>query len=548
MKKYILLLTISFFAASCSLDEQMDGFATRATAYDTKDQAQAMVNKCYTYFNNFITTNFGLMVEACSDLWYCDTGTVDAYLNISPTNPGQGTSIWNNCYAGIMCCNEAIECIMASDKIADEDKYPLQAEARALRALYYYYLTNTFDGVPFYLYMVADRQTQDKISKLGRTPADDIRKELYEDLRVNAAPYFTEENGLKARPSEIKGNRAGYALSLMLMAKFAMWVAENDIEYWDKAIYALGLLEDLYGELSGYPLEETSWNTKNVPESIFELQHSWSTTGVQYSSSYGRLLLPPYKDGKFDGVSMPELGENLANWAELRATKHFITPADKNTQTAVFANPPLMTSAVDGKLHIDRPSIADGQVRGENMDRRLEYVVGFGKLSTGATFKNVSDGKYCYAGPKFWCMDMVSSYDSNNYKLFRYADAVLMMAECHARKYPNDFRTATDYLNKTRTRAGLEPIDRDTYQTEEEFMAEIYDERARELGGELHRKYDLVRWGVWFEWLDPNGSYKYNTFGKLQQNIRPCHEYYPIPDTECALSNYVLINDAYKEN
>ena len=538
MKKYILLLTISFFAASCSLDEQMDGFATRATAYDTKDQAQAMVNKCYTYFNNFITTNFGLMVEACSDLWYCDTGTVDAYLNISPTNPGQGTSIWNNCYAGIMCCNEAIECIMASDKIADEDKYPLQAEARALRALYYYYLTNTFDGVPFYLYMVADRQTQDKIQKLGRTPADDIRKELYEDLRVNAAPYFTEENGLKARPSEIKGNRAGYALSLMLMAKFAMWVAENDIEYWDKAIYALGLLEDLYGELSGYPLEETSWNTKNVPESIFELQHSWSTTGVQYSSSYGRLLLPPYKDGKFDGVSMPELGENLANWAELRATKHFITPADKKTQTAVFANPPLMTSAVDGKLHIDRPSIADGQVRGENMDRRLEYVVGFGKLSTGATFKNVSDGKYCYAGPKFWCMDMVSSYDSNNYKLFRYADAVLMMAECHA-ELQNDPAICMKYLNMVRRRAGVD--DYDNFTGYEDFLVFLRAERARELGGEFMRKFDLVRWGIWYE-----QTYQYTHRDVLRERMLRCHRYYPIPDKQCALSGYILNNPEYE--
>ena len=315
MKKYILFLTISILSVSCSLEEDMQGLATRQTAYDTKDQAQAVVNKCYTYLNNFITTNFGLMVEACTDLWYCDTGTVDAYLNINPNNPGQGTTIWNNCYAGIMCCNEAIECILASDKIADEDKYPLQAEARALRALYYYYLTNTFGSVPFYLYMVADRQTQDKIQLLPRTDANEIRKTLYEDLRVNLE-FFKEENGLKARPSEIKGNRAGYALSLMLMAKFAMWVADKqtftekdsrrpNIEYWDKAIFALERLEDLYGDLKNYPLEETSWNTKNVPESIFELQHAWSTTGVQYSSSYGRLLLPPYTNGKFDGVSRP---------------------------------------------------------------------------------------------------------------------------------------------------------------------------------------------------------------------------------------------------
>ena len=553
MKKYILFLIISILSVSCSLDEKMEGLATRQTAYDTKDQAQAVVNKCYTYLNNFITTNFGLMVEACTDLWYCDTGTVDAYLNINPNNPGQGSTIWNNCYAGIMCCNEAIECILASEKLSDEDKYPLQAEARALRALYYYYLTNTFSGVPFYLCMVADRETQDKIQLLPRTDANEIRMTLYDDLRVNAVPYFTEENGLKARPSEIKGNRAGYALSLMLMAKFAMWVADKetftetssqkpDIEYWDKAIFALEQLETLYESLQDYPLEQTSWNTKNVQESIFELQHAWSTTGVQYSSSYGRLLLPPYTNGKFDGVSMPEIGENLANWASMRTTDYFVKIKDGKTATSVFSNPPLMTSPIDNKLHIDRQAIADGEVRGEAFDRRLEYVIGFGKLSTGATFKNVSEGKDAYAGPKFWCNDMVSSYDSNNYKLFRYADAILMLAECHARSMSPDLAAAVGYMNMTRKRAGLEPVSEADYSDADAFMTELRAERARELAGELHRKYDLVRWDMWYSAVT-----SYSDFSKLKNNIRECHEYYPIPDTECSLSNYVLTNFAYNE-
>lgn len=542
MKRILLFIAISLLSISCSLDEHIEGFADRATAYDTRDQAEAVVNKCYTYLNNFITTNFGLMNEACTDLWYCDTGTVDAYLNISPSNPGHGTSVWNNCYAGVMCCNEAIACIEASEKISQKDKQSLLVEAKALRALYYYYLTNTFDGVPFYTYMVADRETQDKIQKLPRTDADEIRKALYEDLKFSVENYCTAESGLIVRPSENRGNRTGYALSLMLMAKFAMWVAQHgDSDYWNNALYALEKLEDLYGkDLNKYPLEETSWNIKNTPESIFELQHAWSTTGVQYSSSYGRLLLPPYKNGKFDGVSMPELGENLANWAELRATKHFIVPSDKATETSIFSNPPLSKSPIDGLLHIDKQIIEEI----ESFDHRMEYVIGLGKISTGATFSNVASGKYCYAGPKFWCMDMVSSYDSNNYKLFRYADAVLMMAECYARKFPNDFAKATEYLNKTRERAGLDKLA--DFTSEDTFMAELYDERARELAGELHRKYDLVRWGVWYEWLAPDGAYKYNTYSKLQQNIRPCHEYYPIPDTECSLSDYILTNDAYK--
>ena len=525
----------------------MQGTPTRMTAYDSKDQAQAMVNKCYTYLNNFISANFGLMTEACTDLWYCNTSTADAQLNISPANPGHGSAVWRHCYGGVMCCNEVIDCLELSTKIAEQDKKELQAEARALRALYYYYLTNVFNGVPYYDYMVADFATQDKIQALPRRDANEIRKELYDDLLDNALPYFTEENGLKAKPSDIKGNRAGYALSLMMMAKFAMWIAEENVSYWGDALYALEELESLYGNLEKYPLEETSWNTKNVPESIFELQHAWSATGVQYTSSYATLLVPPSSNGLFDGVALNNMGEGVANWATFYTTKHFITVEDVETPSSIFSNPPVVRSSLDKKLHIDRDAILDGVLRGKPFDRRLEYIVGFGNLQTGETFSKVMSGSCCYPGPKYWCSGMVSSKDANNYKLFRYADALLMMAECHARNIPNNLPLATRYLNQTRMRAGLEPFADNHFTTRDEFMAELYDERARELAGELHRKFDMVRWGIWWEWMDPDGDYKYNSeYAALSSNIRPFHEYYPIPDTECALSNYVLTNEAYK--
>ena len=70
----------------------------------------------------------------------------------------------------------------------------------------------------------------------------------------------------------------------------------------------------------------------------------------------------------------------------------------------------------------------------------------------------------------------------------------------------------------------------------------IQSERARELGGEFHRKFDLVRWGIWYDiTLAKNES------SKLKANIRPCHRFYPIPETECALSGGVLTNDEYYE-
>lgn len=546
-KKIFILLIASGAAAACSLDETMEGFATRGNSYGTYSQAQAVVNNCYRY-TSFMTTNFGLMTEACTDLWFCSTSTVDASLKISPAQPGVGSSVWNNCYTAVASCNEAIECIGRS-ALPDKEKAQLQAEARALRALYYYYLTNTFDAVPFYLEMVEDRQTQDRIQKLPRTAANDIRRTLYEDLRTNALPVFTKESGLRARPSEIEGNRAGYALSLMLMAKFAMWYGN-----WNEALEPLLELEALYGTLdeANYPLEDTKWSVKNTAESIFEVQHAWSATGVQYSSSYGRLTMPAYDgDSCFNGVYMPELGTNLATWAALRANYHYA--AFRAAQQSEGAVPRLSTDSqysdtIFGELPMSLTQdylSSDGRYctvidkdKFGKCDRRSFFAIGLGKNSTAETFSNVRRGLNAYAGPKLWCYGMVSSYDSNNYKILRYADAVLMTAECYAMK--GDLTRAVKYLNHTRVRAGLEPIA--SISGQPEFMQELRNERARELGGEFHRKYDLVRWGIWYD-----ETYKYNGNSALKSNMRPCHRYYPIPDTECALSGYILTNDAYNE-
>lgn len=537
-------------AASCSLEEKREGFADRASSYNTSEQARAVVNSCYNYIN-FQSTNYGLMVEACSDIWYSSSSNVNACCNITPTNPGHASSVWRNCYTGIMCCNEAVECICDS-KLADEDKLPLQAEARVMRALYYYYLTNVFDGVPFYLYMVKDLNTIKQITALPRTPASEIRETLYDDLRDNAIPYFTEENGLKARTSEVAENRAGYALGLMLMAKFAMWNKD-----WDGAIAALNKLEALYGELTEarYPLEETQWSIKNTNESIFEIQHAWSTTGVQYTSSYARYMLPNYDgDGVFDGVYMPEMGTNLSTQGYLSSTPHFAAfrTAQGNVKQetssevynkSIFRPLPLTYDEYDASLKryttkIDLNGIAKNYVRGEKLDRRTLYVLGFGRLSTGETFTRVKNYGLTYPGCKFWCPGMVSSYDSNNYKIFRYADAVLMMAECWCMK--GNYTQAHKYINYTRARAGIDPLN--GYNNEEAFMEQLRNERARELAGELHRKYDLVRWGIWYE-----ETLAYTQSSHLKKYIKPYHQYFPIPDTQCALSGYVLTNPEYAE-
>jgi hypothetical protein len=132
---------------------------------------------------------------------------------------------------------------------------------------------------------------------------------------------------------------------------------------------------------------------------------------------------------------------------------------------------------------------------------------------------------------------MNKTYDSNNYPVFRYGDAVLMLAEVYnEQERMND---ALLCLNEVKLRAGLDPMESAT--SKEALLEEIQRERGRELLGEFQRKFDLVRWGVWY-----NQTYNNTDFATVRANILHCHEYYPIPDEEVALSDNQLDNDAYK--
>ena len=574
MKKILNVMTFATIVtllAACSLKEEPTSFPNKYTIYKTVPQCQAVLNRCYAHLNNIYVADFMFATEACTDLWSSDASSGDAKLDVSPSKPQIGATVWERGYKGIMDCNEAITCIERSP-LDDAKKAPLAAEGRVIRAMSYYILTSMFGGVPYYTCMVDSYHVQDSIRFLERTPADTVRARLYRDLRDNAIPYFTEENGLKVRGGDAPDNRSGYAHGLMLMAKFAMWNAcsqEKDApkdptyseEWFRNALEPLNALEDLYDEFSEekYPLEKTQWKYKNIAESIFEIQHDYSIGGVQYPGNVAPCMTPKYDVQKSDlsgpkpkitydgGVS---LGTNYgANRDQTLKTSNYYAlfrpSAGKEDVTAeskksLFAPLPLtfdLDEKTDGRYmtKIDTEALKEWKTAsGQKIDRRVVYVLGFGNLETGDTFDNVRKWGVGWAGPKFWCPEMELKYDSNNYRVFRYADAILMKAEVLA-ELGNP--TCVDYINMVRARAGVDDY---VFESCEKAIEFIRDERARELGGEFMRKFDLVRWGIWHE------AVKTHSKRTEVRNALPCHRYYPIPDTQCALSGYKLNNPEYE--
>lgn len=575
MKK-ILFVALTVLFSACSLKEHPSSFVNAETYYENKTQCIAALNGCYLSLSNIYTANYMLATEACTDLWYSNSTTVDACLDVTPAKPQFGAKMWTFGYQGVMRANECVDCIAAS-ALKDEEKYPLVAEARVLRALFYYHLTCFFNGVPFYMEKVGTDDDLMRIRQLPRTDAAEIRSILYDDLKNNAIPYFTKENGMLLRTSDIDGQRAGYALGLMLMAKFAMWN-----EDWDAAMWPINKLCDLYGEFSEerYPLERTMWRYKNKAESILEIQHSWSKTGVQFAGNVANIMTPTNKLSDsgdyrlYDGIVLPYVGNEATSWNSLRCNNGYgifrpastTNPASTPSETtatsyhnSIFEPMPLTFGPYSEKYgrfttQIDFDSIEAGEIldkegydsrrKGKKIDRRVLYTIGIGNLDSlglhpkvnDKTFNLTANNGVGWPGPKFWCNNLILSNDSNNYTVFRYADVILMAAECYI--HMKDADNAIRYINMVRARAGVEPLTE--FSGFDSLEAFLRCERARELGGEFQRKYDLVRWGVWYE-----QTYNSTQNATLKNHMKPCHRFYPIPQTQCALSGGVLKNEEY---
>ena len=177
-------------------------------------------------------------------------------------------------------------------------------------------------------------------------------------------------------------------------------------------------------------------------------------------------------------------------------------------------------------MKIDREALAAGEIRGQKIDRRVQYFLGLGDLEAGETFKITHNYGVPWPGPKFWCPDIEQNYDSNNYRIFLYADAILMMAECYCNL--ENAEETMRYLNMVRQRAGVDPVT--NFTGFEDLTLAVRCERARELGGEFQRKFDLVRWGIAKEVLQAAGK-----------NYQDKNALLPLPQTEIDKSNGVLV-------
>ena len=557
------------------LNEKNESYTTMDNYFQDVTQIKTGINGCYNPLRSFWSRrDFWEMTDVATDLLYMSGSTVyNANCDISPARPGVATPVWRYAYEGVKNTNDmtyAIDQAVANQYITKSEAAPLYAETAVLRSLYYYVLTCTFGDVPYYNERVTE-ENRERIATLPRMDAGVTRDCCIEELHE----WIVEKQALPmVRTYEGTEYRVGAAVGLMLAAKMCLWN-----ERWDDAIMFIEKLENIYGnyadspEMFGvdYPLTDVPFAKRYTRESIFEMGNVVEDYGMQTSSMIASSCLPgktsksvvesdssaseddyeddyTEEDGEdlednsgwdcYAGICVPELGLYARPAASVRPNAYLYSRllpyGSEDLRTGEYSNGATKPRGGSGTL-------AWRWIGYKATDEARETAsVQF--FWTSASSKTaLKDSGKPWMGNKFWSYNMHYTKDPNNYKIFRFADALLMKSEAYLQK--KDYENACRYLNITRTRAGLAGLTFASVLYEPEaLMEEIRMERAKELVGEYQRKFDLVRWGIWYE-----RTVMYNEGQYIQGFIRPCHRYWPIPSDQVAYSGDVLDNKEYSE-
>lgn len=351
---------------------------------------------------------------------------------------------WN--YAGVSRANYILE---HKDNIDFEGKDQILAEAKFLRAYYYFELVKFFGGMPL---IIDKRLGVDEALEVPRASKEEVYAQIESDLN----DALTVLNfGALAKGRADRGAALGLLGKVYLYQNKFAEAATTFEELISSGLYAL---EADYSSLF------TASNEGN-PETVFDVEYSGLEGG-----SYGCLVCLEGNAGPgFQGIRQyngPVYGDGNSYNLPTQELYNAFSPIDPRRDATVLdidafiaqqPNPGDITYAIGGGGHT-------GYYNNKYIKRQGEIGLPDNDLTSPV-----------------------------NYRVIRYADVLLMAAEAHFQN--GNTSTAANYVNQVRVRAGVPGIPVNSIEV-------IWNERRLELSCEGHRFFDLVRTGQAATYID----------------------------------------------
>lgn len=430
---------------------------------------------------------------------------------------------WQTFYDGIHRVNTFIRSVKGMRGIiTDEQINEYVAEAKFLRAMFYFSLTDLFGGVPYY-----DESTNVNEEfmnlKQPRSSLEEVRAHILEDLD-EAIKYLPVEHAASEYGRATKG--AAYALRGKVHLYDKEWQsAINDFE------------EIVYNKSNnyGYALDDDYarvfklYNGAKSPETVFSIQNK-SGVGTEYGMQIQALMgcrgaygscwnntvpstqlvdMYEFKDGRpfnwdeiFPGYNAmtPEQRKELLS-VEMDGSGTIVGLREADTAKILSAytcrDPRLMATVIVPYSHYM------GNIgRTTNVDLIFALDHNLAGNANGGTIQN-NAGWVSYLYRKFVTEGDQGGAISNRlhtpfaFPLIRFADVLLMLSEAYNEAGQLD-KAVTEF-NKVRARVGMPGLNSGpawmVVSNKEQMAERIRKERAVEFAGEGLRFSDLRRWG-----------------------------------------------------
>ncbi len=364
--------------------------------------------------------------------WSLSQASTSTYLNEK----------WTTLYLGIQRSNDVLRTMRLATGITPEDTAEISGEARFLRGFYHMDGRRVFHYFPY-----VDENVSYQNNNLNVPNNVDIWAQVTADL-LYAVNHLPE--------TQAQAGRVNKWAAMAFLAKDYMCQRKFDSAryYLDQVITSGVTATGAKYSLGNF---ESNFNAaqKNGPESVFACQNSVndgsSTANDGGNGNMGDVLNYPYGNGPVGCCGFNNPSWNLANAYKTDGTTGLpLLDGSSNSGPVVSDSTNLYTGTLDPRIDLtmSRPGIP-------YMDWGLASASWIRDPNSNGIFdpkKNVyaksQQGTYSSTETVFWGATAINAINTN---LMRYADVVLMDAECEVEIGSLDI--AESYVNMVRNRA-----------------------------------------------------------------------------------------------
>lgn len=511
MKKLIILLVAATVIGTAGCKKSLnivDPNQPNTTVFwKTATDAQQGVNAIYSTFHRAGMCRwyfFATLIRA-DEGWSTSPdaniqNNFDQFIN-NDYNYGNYTAIWDDLYIGINRTNQVVDNVPGISMDATL-KARYLGEAKFLRALFYFHLASLWGNVPMQL----------KSSQPSDLPPTSTRDQVWAQVEKDLTDAAAS---LPASYSGADVGRATKGAANALLAK--AYMQQRNFQAALAPLQAV-IQSGVYTLTANYQNNFLS-TTENNSESVFE---------------YGNALNPNDNhddDTQITGQDNLNYGSSIPpffaprpiGFTDGQARRWVVNEMEKEKTATKLRDPRLSITFLFDSTDVHGPdsTLIYGQTFTKRYGTAVNSDVWFRKL--------LNDNNGTATGDSF--------HSPNNYRFIRYADVLLMYAECL--NETNNTAQAYQYVDKVRQRAGLATLTAAMPGlTHDTFLAQIKHERITELSGEGHRFNDLARWG------DLGPALQTRDAG-FKNFVKGKHELLPIPQQDLDININLKQNPGY---